>query len=130
MQANRGKDTAVEITFRSGLHRAGLRFRKHRHPLLDLRCEADVVFPRERLAVFVDGCFWHGCPDHATRPATNRDWWAHKLDRNMERDAGNDARLRSAGWAVLRIWEHEDVDAAVERVAELLGRLQKAMDNR
>ena len=89
----------------------------------DLRCEADVVFPRERLAVFIDGCFWHGCPEHATRPAANRDWWATKLDRNVERDAQNDLRLREAGWVVLRIWEHEGVADAVRRVAETLSSL-------
>lgn len=125
MQSNRGKNTALELSIRSGLHRAGLRFRKHRRPLPDLRCEADVVFPRERLAVFIDGCFWHGCPEHATRPATNREWWATKLDRNLERDAKNDARLQEAGWVVLRIWEHEEVGAAVGRVAELLSGLRK-----
>jgi DNA mismatch endonuclease (patch repair protein) len=120
MQSNRGKDTALEISIRSGLHKAGLRFRKHRRPMPDLRCVADVVFPRERLAIFIDGCFWHGCPDHATRPASNREWWASKLDRNLERDAQNEARLQEAGWMVLRIWEHEGVAEAVGRVAALL----------
>lgn len=120
MQSNRGKDTALELAIRSGLHRAGLRFRKHRRPLPGLRCDADVVFPRQRLAVFIDGCFWHGCPEHASRPSANRDWWGAKLDRNLERDARNDSRLREAGWVVLRIWEHEEVADAVGRVAETL----------
>ena len=126
MQANRPRDTALEVAVRSKLHRSGLRFRKHRRPLEGLRCEADVVFPTERLAIFVDGCFWHGCPIHATRPATNQEWWARKLDRNMERDRDNTRLLRESGWAVLRLWEHEDLASAARKVRAALSELKKA----
>jgi DNA mismatch endonuclease (patch repair protein) len=126
MQSNRPRDTALERSIRSALHRAGLRFRKHRRPLVDLRCEADVVFPTQRLAVFIDGCFWHGCPQHATRPAVHAEWWATKLDRNVERDHLNDVRLRAAGWVVLRIWEHESEADAIQRVSNEVAQLKLA----
>jgi DNA mismatch endonuclease (patch repair protein) len=116
MQSNRPRDTNLEISLRSALHRAGLRFRKNRKLIPGLRCEVDIVFPSRRLAVLVDGCFWHGCPIHATRPAINGEWWAAKLDRKIERDRDNDERLRDAGWTVLRIWEHESMGDAVSRV--------------
>lgn len=103
MQSNRPKDTSLELAVRSALHREGLRFRKNARPLAELRCVADITFPALRLAVFVDGCFWHGCPQHATRPAINREWWAEKLDRNIERDRLNDDRLGSAGWTVVHV---------------------------
>src|SRR4051794_10611396 len=105
MQGNRGRDTRPEIAVRSALHRRGLRFRKHRRPIADIRCEADIVFPRERIAVFVDGCFWHGCPRHGRVPRTNRDYWEVKLAANVRRDQLNTARLEQAGWAVVRVWE-------------------------
>ena len=127
MQSNRPKDTALEVGMRSALHRAGFRFRKHVRPIPELRCVADVVFPRERLAIFIDGCFWHGCPVHATRPATNREWWAAKLDANRARDIRNRSRLVDAGWTVLGIWEHEETAGAVGEVAELLGRLRPSV---
>ena len=116
MKANRGQDTRPEIALRSALHRRGLRFRKHVAPLEGLRCIADVVFPRQRVAVFVDGCFWHGCPIHGSRPQTNRSYWAAKIARNIRRDANSTAELRKAGWAVLRIWEHEPPEVAAETV--------------
>jgi DNA mismatch endonuclease, patch repair protein len=130
MRSNRSRDTIVELSFRSALHRAGLRFRKHRRPLSDVRCEADVLFPIERLAIFIDGCFWHGCPIHATRPAINRDWWAAKLDGNLERDRVNTARLQEAGWTVHRIWEHENVEVAVRHVVELVRHLNPGRQSR
>lgn len=93
---------------RSSMHRLGLRFRKHAQPLKGLRCQADAVFPREKVAVFVDGCFWHGCPEHGRVPADPGGYWAAKLGRNMERDRRNIDALESAGWLPLRYWEHED----------------------
>lgn len=127
MQSNRGKDTGPELRVRSALHCRGLRFRKHVRPLPDLRCTADVVFPRLRIAVFIDGCFWHGCPIHASRPVSNAEWWAAKLDGNRERDERNTAALAAAGWLCLRVWEHESVDevctavlAAVDRRRNLV----------
>lgn len=118
MQSNRGRDTALELKVRSALHREGLRFRKHTRPLATLRCTADVVFPRARLAVFIDGCYWHACPIHATFPKTNAEWWKAKLDRNRNRDRLNAQVLTDAGWQVLRVWEHEDVDDIVVLVKE------------
>lgn len=108
------------MALRSALHRSGLRFRKHVRPLSSLRCTADAVFPRERVAVFSDGCWWHRCPVHSTIPKANGDWWSQKLDRNFERDRRNDAALELAGWAVVRVWEHEDPVEAAGRIAALV----------
>jgi DNA mismatch endonuclease (patch repair protein) len=120
MQANRPRGTSVEVALRKALFTRGLRFFKDRRPLPKLRCEADVVFPRLRIAVFVDGCFWHGCPLHATRPVLHGDWWGRKLDRNMERDRTNGAILASAGWKVLRFWEHQSIDEMASQTEKLV----------
>lgn len=120
MLANRGSETAPEIALRSILHRRGLRFRKHVAPLSGLRCQADVVFTRAKVAVFVDGCFWHRCPQHATFPKANAAWWRAKLEQNFERDRRNDQALAEAGWAVVRVWEHEDPSAAAGQIEALL----------
>ena len=98
------------------LYSAGLRYRVDRAPLPGLRRRADVVFGPVRVAVFVDGCFWHGCPQHGTRPRSNEQWWHDKLERNRWRDRDTDDRLLAAGWQVLRVWEHEDPAAAAQRV--------------
>ena len=116
MVANRGRDTAPELALRSELHKRGLRFRKHQRPVPGLRCQADLVFPRERVAVFVDGCFWHRCPDHGELPAANREWWRTKLARTWDRDRRNDAALAAAGWHVVRVWEHQPADEAADLV--------------
>jgi DNA mismatch endonuclease (patch repair protein) len=89
-------------------------------PLAGLRCRADLVFPRKKIAIFVDGCFWHGCPKHGRTPKKNKGYWASKLALNAQRDERNNEALRRAGWAVLRIWEHDDVDLAAKRVVELV----------
>jgi DNA mismatch endonuclease (patch repair protein) len=89
-------------------------------PLPELRRSADVVFRRAKVAVFVDGCFWHGCPIHMTWPVANHDWWRDKIERTRARDADTDARLAAAGWTVVRIWEHDEPAAAAERVACLV----------
>ena len=120
MQGNRKFDSAPERRLRSALHRSGLRFFKHRRPVPGLRSSVDVVFPSQRLALFVDGCFWHGCPDHGTKPQTNREWWQAKLERNRQRDADDDAVLSANGWTVMRIWEHVPVEQAVRDVREAL----------
>lgn len=109
--------TKPEVRIRSALHRAGFRFRKD----FLVRCGAvktkpDIVFTRARIAVFVDGCFWHGCPDHQVVPKRNRDYWVPKLAANVERDLKVNEALEDNGWTVVRIWEHEPVDAAVQRV--------------
>jgi DNA mismatch endonuclease (patch repair protein) len=121
MRANRRADTAPELALRSELHRAGLRFRKDlRLKLGGASVRPDVVFTRAKVAVFVDGCFWHSCPEHGRTPKANRGYWEPKLARNVERDRSNDAALVDHGWRVLRFFEHVDagdaalvVDAAV-----------------
>lgn len=81
-----------------------------------MRRRADMVFPASRVAVFIDGCFWHSCPDHGTSPKNNRDWWQDKLATNRQRDRDTDEQLRQAGWTVVRAWEHEDPAAVAERI--------------
>jgi DNA mismatch endonuclease (patch repair protein) len=89
-----------------------------------LACEADIVFPADRLAVFLDGCFWHGCPIHATRPRANADFWSRKLDRNRDRDLATDEALLAAGWYVHRVWEHVAMDDAVESIRSRLAEIR------
>lgn len=125
MVANRSRDTRPEIELRSALHRLGLRFRKdHRVRIPPRAVRVDIAFPRDRLAVLVDGCFWHGCPDHMTWPKANGDWWRQKIGLNQRRDRQTDERLRAAGWSVVRIWEHEPIDDAAAAVAETLAGLR------
>lgn len=116
MRGNRSRDTKPEAALRSALHRRGLRFRKQIAPVAELRCRADIVFPRARVAVFVDGCFWHGCPLHGFVPRTNMSYWRAKLERNRARDRRDEAALKQAGWAVVRVWEHEPPEEAAARV--------------
>ena len=120
MRGNRKVDTAPEVALRSELHRRGLRFRKNIVPETRLQCRADVVFPSARVAVFVDGCFWHSCSEHGTKPPTNSGYWSEKLARNVARDRRNDAMLASAGWTILRVWEHEPSSEAADRIASLV----------
>jgi DNA mismatch endonuclease (patch repair protein) len=96
----------------------GLRFRVDSPPLEGNRRRADIVFRRERIAIFVDGCFWHSCPEHGTRPKQNAAWWADKLEQNRVRDADTTRDLTQAGWTVLRFWEHEDSATAAEVVRQ------------
>lgn len=111
------RDTALEKALRSELHRRGMRFRVQARIIPGLRRTADIVFRSARVAVFVDGCFWHCCPEHATYPKNNADWWRVKLEANVARDRDTDQRLRKLGWLSVRIWEHESVERAVHRVA-------------
>ena len=120
MQRTRQRDTRPEIQLRSALHRMGLRFRVDAKPLADSRRRADIVFRRARVAVFVDGCFWHGCPIHGTIPKANRDWWVEKLKANRARDETTDAALEEAGWLSVRVWEHEQAEEAAEAIAALV----------
>jgi DNA mismatch endonuclease (patch repair protein) len=115
MQANQS-GTKPEIAVGSALHRRGLRYRKHVKPEPSLRCVADFVFRKARVAVFVDGCFWHGCPEHGRIPKDPTGYWGVKLRRNSERDRRNDEELAKQGWTVLRFWEHEEP----ERVAAVV----------
>lgn len=121
MQANRSRDTTPEMAVRRLLHARGFRYRVHIAPLEGLRRRADIVFTRQRIAVFVDGCFWHGCPKHGTRRfQTNADYWDSKIGRNIARDADTGQRLEDAGWKVLRYWEHQDPNAVADSIAAVL----------
>ena len=122
MLANRGRDTAPELRIRSLVHRSGLRFRVDTRPLPRLRRTADLVFRPVEVAVFVDGCYWHGCPEHFVQPKTNSEFWKEKIGRNIERDRDTDSTLRDAGWTVIRIWEHEEPEAAAAEIVELVRR--------
>jgi DNA mismatch endonuclease (patch repair protein) len=113
MQRMPRRDTGPEVALRRELHARGLRFRKE---LGGLPGRPDIVFTRAQLAVFVDGCFWHRCPLHSTRPKTNAAWWEAKLDANVARDRRQDQQLTDAGWTVIRVWEHEPVDTAGDRI--------------
>jgi DNA mismatch endonuclease (patch repair protein) len=117
MQQQRRRDTVPELAIRSAAWRLGLRYRVHLSPLPGVRRRADLIFPTERVAVYVDGCFWHVCPIHGTLPRNNRDWWAAKLEANSRRDADTDSCLRAAGWMPLRFWEHEDASEAAQAIA-------------
>ncbi|WP_432543078.1 very short patch repair endonuclease [Kineococcus sp. SYSU DK002] len=116
MRSNKGRDTSPELALRRAVHARGLRYFVSRRPLKELRRTADLVFPRVKVAVFLDGCFWHGCPVHHTVAKRNADFWAGKVDGNRRRDLETTARLRDAGWRVIRIWEHEDPQEAAEQV--------------
>lgn len=116
MRANRSRDTTPEKQIRSLLHRRGLRFRVDVSPIPGVRRRADVVFAKARVAVFVDGCFWHGCPEHATWPKANAAFWKEKIETNRRRDADTNAKFEAAGWMVIRVWEHEDPELAAERI--------------
>lgn len=118
MQGNRSRDTKPELAVRSAVHRRGLRYRVAARPLPELRRTADLVFRKAKIAVFVDGCYWHGCPEHHTQPVTNFEYWADKIARNIQRGAETTACLRKAGRTVLRCWEHEDPKSVADRVQE------------
>jgi len=112
METQARRDTAPEIAIRSAVHKRGLRFWVDRRPLPKLRRRADLVFPRARVAVYIDGCFWHGCPSHGTWPKANADWWRNKIKTNQLRDADTDRQLEGEGWLAIRVWEHEDPEKA------------------
>lgn len=120
MRANMHRDTKPELAIRRLLHARGLRYRVDMAPWSNKRRRADIVFTRRRLAVFIDGCFWHGCPEHATVPVTNADYWRPKLARNIERDRETTAMAEAEGWTVLRIWEHLPPEEAVRLIVRAL----------
>ena len=120
MRAQRTKDTEAERALRSALFRRGLRFRVN-YKLAGLsRKTFDVVFPRAKVAVLVDGCFWHACPIHATWPKANADWWRNKIEENQRRDVATNDALVAAGWTVVRVWEHVDPETAAVRIVDLV----------
>jgi DNA mismatch endonuclease, patch repair protein len=120
MRSNTGRDTKPELALRRAVHALGLRYYVNRRPLRSVRRTADLVFPRIKVAVFLDGCFWHGCPEHHTTAKTNAEFWAEKVRRNRERDLETDAKLAGEGWTVLRVWEHVPTAEAADLVAETL----------
>jgi DNA mismatch endonuclease (patch repair protein) len=116
MESTRRRDTAPEVALRAILFRSGLRYRVDRKPIAGLQRRADIVFVSARVAVYVDGCFWHGCPIHATWPKENAEFWRQKIEANRKRDADTDRRLAEAGWLVLRLWEHEDPESRANAI--------------
>ncbi|MDX3100461.1 very short patch repair endonuclease [Nonomuraea angiospora] len=124
MRGNRGKDTEPELALRKLLYQRGLRYRVNAQPLAEIRRKADVVFLADRVAVFVDGCFWHGCPEHYRPSTRNAEFWREKIEGNKARDAETTEQLVAAGWTVIRIWEHEDPAAAADKVGHVITRLR------
>lgn len=122
MSQVRNKDTAAEMAVRRELHARGYRYRVNLRIPGGGRSRPDIAFTRHRIAVFIDGCFWHRCPEHATFPKSNAKWWADKLEANVIRDGDIDSDLTKAGWAVIRIWEHKATHDAVERIASAVDR--------
>ena len=122
MRANRRTDTKPELALRHALHRLGYRYRKDYRLDLDSgrRVRPDIAFTARKVAVFVDGCFWHACPEHGSKPRANEWYWGPKLVKNVERDRVNDAALILAGWTVVRLWEHVPIDEAVGTVVTAL----------
>jgi DNA mismatch endonuclease, patch repair protein len=120
MQSNKGRDTKPEVALRSAVHALGLRYRVSARPVKQLRRTADLVFTRAKVAVFLDGCFWHGCPQHHTVAATNAEFWADKVEINRARDHDTDRRLLEAGWMTVRIWEHEVPNEAALRIRDVV----------
>ncbi|HLK00088.1 MAG TPA: very short patch repair endonuclease [Streptosporangiaceae bacterium] len=123
MRANRRTDTKPELALRRALHKLGYRYRKDYRLDLDSgrRVRPDIAFTGRKVAVFVDGCFWHACPEHGTKPKNNEWYWSPKLRRNAERDQLNNVALTSAGWTVVRLWEHVSLDDAVATVIDAVG---------
>ena len=121
MRGNRERDTKPELLIRSQLHALGYRYRVASRPLGGHYPVVDVLFTKRRIAIFVDGCFWHGCSQHYVPPTRNAEYWRPKIARNRERDAHSNELLAAAGWTVVRVWEHEIPSRAVERIAQTLG---------
>jgi len=117
----RQKDTKAELNLRKALHSKGLRYRLHVALLSKPRRVADIVFYSARVAIFVDGCFWHGCPEHASWPKSNPEFWREKIEANRARDADTDRRLETLGWSVVRVWSHENAVDAADRIAQIVG---------
>lgn len=122
MLSNRGRDTGPELAVRRLVHARGLRYRVDYAPLQNLRrYRADLVFTRAKVAVFIDGCFWHGCPQHHTQPKTNAQFWTTKVTTNRARDLKVTDLFHDAGWTVLRFWEHDDPRAVALEIERQVG---------
>ncbi|WSQ55445.1 very short patch repair endonuclease [Streptomyces sp. NBC_01218] len=127
MQAIRSRDTKPERRIRQLVHASGLRYRVAAKPLPGLRRTADLVFRPAKVAVFVDGCYWHGCPEHYVSPKTNPGYWSDKVAGNMARDRDTDQQLEAAGWIVLRYWEHQDSDSCAEEIVGVVRERRRAL---
>jgi DNA mismatch endonuclease (patch repair protein) len=125
MKAAKPRDTAPEKALRSALFTKGLRFRLDKKPVEDLNRKADILFISAKVAVFVDGCYWHGCPIHGTQSKANADFWAQKIKRNQERDLDTTNQLEKMGWYVIRVWEHEDPEIASQRICRIVAERKK-----
>ncbi|MFC9752903.1 very short patch repair endonuclease [Streptomyces sp. NPDC056921] len=125
MQAIRSRDTKPEQLIRRLVHAQGLRYRVAAKPLSNLRRTADMVFRPAKVAVFIDGCYWHGCPEHYVPPKTNPGYWSDKVARNMARDRDTNQQLADAGWTVLRFWEHESPEACADQIVLAVSRLRQ-----
>ncbi|WP_411086971.1 very short patch repair endonuclease [Streptomyces sp. 061-3] len=126
MSRQASRNTNPEVAVRKLLHASGYRYRLNERVPNMSRRTIDIAFTRAKVAVFLDGCFWHGCPDHATQPKANAEWWRQKLDRNMARDAETTEHLTAAGWKVLRFWEHEAPIRVAEQVAKVVDQERSA----
>ena len=125
MQGNRSRDTRPELAVRTIVHARGLRYVVHGRPIPELRRTADLMFPRMKIAVFIDGCFWHGCPEHHKTPKANATYWSAKVERNKHRDLDTTVRLSTAGWSVLRFWSHEDPVYVAEKIQQAVLRARE-----
>jgi DNA mismatch endonuclease (patch repair protein) len=130
MSRHPSKDTGPEVALRRILHARGLRYRVHLHVPGLPRRTIDIAFPRAKVAVFIDGCFWHGCPEHGTLPRSNRDWWRQKLDGNRRRDEETAEHLARLGWHVMRFWSHDDLTQAADAVTVQVPRVQAGSTGR
>jgi DNA mismatch endonuclease (patch repair protein) len=120
MQAVKPRDTAPEKALRSELHKLGLRYQIDTRPVKELNRRADIIFRSAKVAIFVDGCFWHGCPKHGTQAKANAEFWRNKIRRNQERDTETNKLLKKAGWKVIRVWEHEDPQKVSKKIYEII----------
>jgi DNA mismatch endonuclease (patch repair protein) len=120
MKAAKSRDTAPEKSLRSALFIKGLRFRVDAKPIQEFNRKADIVFRTEKVAVFVDGCFWHGCPIHGTQAKANAGFWRNKIKQNQLRDLDTNKKLKKAGWKVIRVWEHENSEKAAEKILKIV----------
>lgn len=127
MKAAKPRDTAPEKALRSALHKKGLRFRVDQKPIRELNRKADIVFRSTKVAVFVDGCFWHGCPIHGTQSKANAEFWRNKIKQNQLRDVDTNEKLEKAGWKVIRVWEHENPEKAAEKILKIVVKRKTVM---
>ncbi|WP_241990437.1 MULTISPECIES: very short patch repair endonuclease [Cryobacterium] len=130
MVANRGTDTGPELAIRRILHRRGMRFRVNMRPIPNLRRTGDIVFTRWKVAVYIDGCFWHGCPVHYVPPKTNAHYWAPKIRRNVERDAETNETMRLAGWTTMRFWSHQSPAEVAQEICVAIGSRRQGVHGR